>query len=52
MMKKVNKQRKLGTEDVSDYCLKQSIKTLNELLADAETRRINGDDTQKSFVLS
>ena len=46
------KSKKLRTEDVADYCRKNSIKTLNELLADAETRHVNGDNTLRSFIFS
>ena len=46
------KSKKLGNEDVADYCRKKNIKTLDGLLADAETRRVDGDTTLSKFIFS
>ena len=44
--------KKLTNEDVSNYCREKDIKTLDELMADGETRRVNGDSTLSSFLLN
>ncbi len=46
------KATRLSNSDVSDYCREKQLKTFDEVLADAETRRLNGDTTLSTFVLS
>ena len=47
------KRRKgLTNEDVGDYCREKNIRTVDELLADAEIRKRNGDKTLSSYVYS
>ena len=46
------RSRRITNEDVSNYCREKEIKTIDELLADAETRRLNGDTTLSSFLLN
>ena len=43
------KRKRLSNEEVADYCRLHELKTVNELLADAETRKLEGDTTQSSF---
>lgn len=45
-------KKRLRNDEVADYCRQKEIKTLDELLADAETRRVNGDDTLSSYIIS
>ena len=42
--------KKLTNELVGQYCREHNIKTLDQLLADAETRRLNGDNTLNAFI--
>ena len=44
------KKRKLSREEVGDYCVEKGIKTLNELMSDAQRRKVEGDTTLSSFI--
>ena len=47
-----NKRKRLKNDDVAEYIRGNDIKTLNEFLADAETRRVEGDYSLSSFIHS
>ena len=44
------KQKRLSNEEGGDYCRKNSIRKLDGLLADAETRKQEGDSTLTSYI--
>ena len=46
------KKQKLDSHDVCTYIRDENIRTVDELLADAETRRLDGDDTLCRYVFS
>ena len=50
--KGIKKAKRLTNEDVADYCRQNDIKNINQLLADAETRKVEGDKTLSSFIFS
>lgn len=44
------KSARLKEGDVATYCRKMNIRTLDELMADGETRRVEGDNSLFSFI--
>ena len=44
------KSARLKEGDVATYCRKMNIRTLDELMADGETRRMEGDNSLFSFI--
>ena len=46
------KKQKLNKGDVCTYIREKNIRTLDELLADAETRRLDGDETLSRYVFA